>query len=141
MLRVLLVEDNNYDAQIATDALEGLAEVERHLHLTSAIMAANARNFDVIVLDVSLPDSQAADTIRRFIKHAPPMPILVCSSNPETLSEYGEWVDAVLTKPISMRAIADAVRRITDRTARPYLKQSTQRLFESLDILRQIAHG
>jgi DNA-binding response OmpR family regulator len=141
MLRILLVEDSPFDASLAMRRMDGFALVDAHATLTSALAAAKHKTYDAVVLDLNLPDSHGMHTVEAFIHSIPPLPILVCSTNPEALGELSEWVDTVMAKPLHKRALLDALNQITDRISQPYLQQSTQRIFESLQMLRQIAHG
>lgn len=77
---VLLVEDNPDDAEILRELL---AEVRAPVRLTTvdSLRAAEpllARgNIDLILLDLSLPDSQGLATVERALAAAPRIPILV----------------------------------------------------------------
>jgi signal transduction histidine kinase len=73
--KLLLVEDNPGDARLLRELLrEGfeLAHVER---LEEAI--ARARSADLVLLDLSLPDSHGLDTFRRLHAAVPQVPVLV----------------------------------------------------------------
>ena len=62
-LRVLLVEDNSIDAEVvlrrAAQADDRPLAVERADSLAAALAATAAASYDVIVLDLGLPDSAA----------------------------------------------------------------------------------
>lgn len=84
-LRVLLVEDNPGDVRLLQAALAdarpaqleiGLAQVNR---LGDALRQLGEEVFDVVLLDLSLPDSQGIDTYRRLRQEAPQIPIVVMS--------------------------------------------------------------
>ncbi|MFQ5817728.1 MAG: sensor histidine kinase [Terriglobia bacterium] len=80
-LRVLLVEDNPGDARLVE---MGLAEagpqrfqVERAERLVAANNRLRAGTFDVVLLDLSLPDSQGIDTLKRVRTQNREVPIVV----------------------------------------------------------------
>jgi DNA-binding response OmpR family regulator len=80
-INVLLVEDNPADAELVNWALARpsaqcfvLTHVSR---LTDGIERLNAGLPDVILLDLSLPDSVGMDTIRKMDSVAPTVPIVV----------------------------------------------------------------
>ena len=79
--RVLLVDDNPADADLFARALEsaptGSFEVEAVDRLSGAVARAGAGGVDVIVLDLSLPDSFGLDTLRSMRQAAPDVPIVV----------------------------------------------------------------
>ena len=81
-IRVLLVEDNPGDAfyikallsEIGVNSLE-LIHVE-HLNAAFRYLLDNER-FDIILLDLSLPDSQGIETLLALLDQAPGLPIVV----------------------------------------------------------------
>src|SRR5947207_2996005 len=80
-MRVLLVEDNADDADLlrrtlgeVTSTMFDLAHVER---LEEALKRVREENFDAVLLDLSLPDSQGLDTITKAAMAAPSLPIVV----------------------------------------------------------------
>ncbi len=83
--RVLLVEDNPGDARLVKEALnEGARDeftVQVAISLQQALesLAPVAETFDVILLDLSLPDSQGLETYRAIHARHPAVPVLVLS--------------------------------------------------------------
>jgi DNA-binding response OmpR family regulator len=78
---VLLVEDSAGDARLLQ---EMLADVSFHKHLItlvgrldSALRCLEETHFDLIVLDLGLPDEQGFDTFARVRQRAPQIPIIV----------------------------------------------------------------
>jgi PAS domain S-box-containing protein len=80
-VRILLVEDNPGDAKLVHHMLRsdpGLLrfEVTFAQTLAEAKAALAGKEFDAILLDLSLPDSQGLDTVAAMLKAAPKLPIL-----------------------------------------------------------------
>ncbi len=88
-LQVLLIEDNPADADLIEDTLEeaqldllpgaaafALMRVDR---LAAGLARVQAGDVAVVLLDLSLPDSQGLDTFRRLAAAAPTTPIVVLS--------------------------------------------------------------
>jgi PAS domain S-box-containing protein len=80
-LRVLLVEDNPGDARLLREAVAVVPEpglewvtVER---LGDALCRLADERFDVVLLDLSLPDAQGFETFARAEAEAPDVPIVV----------------------------------------------------------------
>ncbi|MDX2170299.1 MAG: ATP-binding protein [Deltaproteobacteria bacterium] len=91
---ILLVEDNPDDADVLRELLaDAEARVDLHWAETlSAGLAALARHpVEIMLLDLSLPDSQGLDTVRRALAAAPQLPILVLTG----LEDDGLGVAAV----------------------------------------------
>jgi signal transduction histidine kinase len=79
--RVLLVEDSPSDARLIQQSLLGymaqafaVTVVER---LDAAIARLQREQFDVLLLDLALPDSTGIETLIRMSEAAPEMPIVV----------------------------------------------------------------
>ena len=85
LLRVLLVEDNPGDAELMEEMLprDGttLFEVECVARLSEALECAGADRFDIIILDLNLPDSDGLATLRTMRQQAFRMPIVVLTGN------------------------------------------------------------
>jgi diguanylate cyclase (GGDEF)-like protein len=83
--RVLLVEDNPGDARLVREALNDGApeqfavEVAASLQQALASLAPAADMVDVVLLDLSLPDSQGLETYRAIHARHPGIPVLVLS--------------------------------------------------------------
>jgi len=82
-LRVLLVEDNATDALVACDELAHATEVafivEPATRLQTALALLAGAVFDVVLLDLSLPDCDGLDTYLRLRAAAPEVPVVVLS--------------------------------------------------------------
>lgn len=86
-MRVLLIEDNSGDARLIREVLAdavgtrfNLVHVEQlsqGLAYVTDDAAAGKIALAVVLLDLSLPDSQGLDTLTRFCAHAPQLPIIV----------------------------------------------------------------
>ena len=82
-LRVLIVEDDAVDRMqlerlLASTTLE-VAEVKCANRLATAIDMLRQSNFDVLLLDLGLPDSQGIESVMQLQTHAPDVPIIVLS--------------------------------------------------------------
>ncbi|TAF32828.1 MAG: PAS domain S-box protein [Oscillatoriales cyanobacterium] len=90
--KVLLVEDNPLEAELIEDLLSGisgrqcilLTKVER---LSEAQQRLSQESFDIILLDLSLPDSQGIETVARVQEYGVNVPIVVLTGqNDEELA-------------------------------------------------------
>ena len=83
-VRVLLVEDSPSDAALVEESLtqSGLGQFEfTHVEtLAEAMRQARQANFDVSLLDLTLPDSSGRETFLRARAEAPALPIVVMTS-------------------------------------------------------------
>ncbi len=79
--KVLLVEDNPGDARLVDIALSEPGPVQFRLErvglLSAALRRLEKEAFDVVLLDLSLPDSQGLDTVVAVRKQNPQVPVVV----------------------------------------------------------------
>jgi diguanylate cyclase (GGDEF)-like protein/PAS domain S-box-containing protein len=82
-IRILLVEDNIGDARLIEVLLEEEAGGEfdvRHVDRLRTAMDELARDhFDVVLLDLSLPDSHGLETVEALRRHSSLVPIVILS--------------------------------------------------------------
>lgn len=80
-LAVLLIEDNSADVAILTELLADSDaqswQITHFKRLNLALQQLQHNDFDVVLLDLSLPDSQGLDTIIQMQTAAPHIPIVV----------------------------------------------------------------
>jgi PAS domain S-box-containing protein len=146
LIHVLLVEDNPADALMLQTALEAdqqntfsLTRVER---LGEGIARMKQGGIDIVLLDLSLPDSQGLVTFEKFHHHHPGVPVLVFSGNTDEAAA-AEAVRAgaqdYLVKSLggfdmAGRAIRYAIERQHVQTS---LRQSEERYHSILDTMME----
>ena len=83
-IKVLLIEDNLAEARLLKEILKGNEKKEFHLvnvsRLSEAISLLQQTNFDVILLDLTLPDSQGLESLAPLLITAPKLPIVVLTN-------------------------------------------------------------
>lgn len=145
-MRVLIVEDSNTDSTIVQRYLQRdstAPEVHTATRLSDALAIAQTTALDVILLDMSLPDAQGLDAVRRMRAAVPLVPIVILS---------GMEDESVATEAVQAGAqdylIKGHVDHVTLRRALRYaierqqlldrLAQSEARLQEENLILRRL---
>ena len=82
-IRVLLVEDSPTDALLVDEALgqagPGRFVITQVSRLADGLSAIDSRDFDVILLDLGLPDSSGLKTFRALQARATHLPVIVLS--------------------------------------------------------------
>jgi len=82
-IRILLIEDNPGDARLLRELLaakEGASfDLEHEDRLSTALARLAQGDIDVILLDLSLPDSHGLDGLNKICAQAPKVPIVVLS--------------------------------------------------------------
>jgi two-component system alkaline phosphatase synthesis response regulator PhoP len=103
---ILLVEDEKHIAQGIIFNLELEGFLITHTETGAAAMDAFGRqSFDLVVLDLMLPDSHGFDLCREMRKTQPKLPILMLTAlgeEQDRVSGLKEGADDYLTKPFSL---------------------------------------
>lgn len=83
MIKVLLVEDNPVDAQLAKDFLEDSSPNQFSIihvdSLAEALKNLSRDRFDAVLLDLSLPDTKGLETVTHVLATSPGVPIVILS--------------------------------------------------------------
>src|SRR5271163_4197476 len=81
LISVLLVDDNAADARRIRDVLEEGSsreiKLEHSTRLETALARLDVGGIDVVLLNLSLPDSQGIDTLTQTRMRSPHVPIIV----------------------------------------------------------------
>ena len=80
-IKILFVEDNPGDVRLLQEVLKGIKSMQFEWvsvnYLAEAIKAITADRFDVILLDLSLPDSMGLATLEKIKPHARTVPVVI----------------------------------------------------------------
>jgi len=136
---VLLVEDNPGDSRLLAEMLRDLGgdtTLQTAETLTSGIEAVGSGEYDVVLLDLGLPESVGIETYRRLKMAAPEIAVVVLTGNTDiqlAVSAVDEGAQDFLVKgqfdeQLLGRAMAYAVSR---KQAETDLRRQTARLEEA----------
>lgn len=89
-LRVLLIEDSRKDARVIRGVLEDSVLHQFHIEhvwtLAEALIALDGESYDVMLLDLTLPDAKGIEGVNRLIEFKSDIPIVVMSSSDDEQS-------------------------------------------------------
>ncbi len=116
-MRILLVEDED---RIASFVVKGLSAeghtVERGSTVAEATGLALTRDYDLVILDLILPDGDGRDVLKRLRAENSDVPVLVVSAMGD-IDDKVDLLDAgandYLTKPFAFAELAARVRALT----------------------------
>ena len=122
-LKVLLIEDNPADARLIREALADARRTTFQLESAATLAAGQQRlvsgPVDIVLLDLSLPDSQGLETFRRLHHRWPQVPIVVLSGDEDdtvALTAVNEGAQDFLVKQrVDGDAIGRAIRYAIER--------------------------
>lgn len=135
-IRALLVEDNATDVLLLREAFADLSDfaiaISQVERLVEAVACLEDQTFDIVLLDLGLPDSQGMETFVRLHQHAPDIPIVVLTALADEavgVKAMQEGAQDYLVKqqvgaPLLGRAVRYAIERYH---LREQLEQSRQR--------------
>ncbi len=140
-ITVLLAEDDPTYAgllrEILSDASAGKIHCERVERLSEALAILSQQHFDVLLLDLGLPDKNGLDTFLEVKRHAPQLPVVVLTGTDDeklaldAMREGGQ--DYLVKGQFDGRLIARILRYAIER------KRLTETLREREEFFRLIS--
>jgi diguanylate cyclase (GGDEF)-like protein len=91
IIKVLYVEDEMDHAILIRELIEEIKNVHYELthvqNLNETLLELGNESYDIVLLDLSLPDEQGVDTVARVCEQAPDIPVVVMSgTDDETMA-------------------------------------------------------
>jgi PAS domain S-box-containing protein len=122
-IKVLLIEDNLGDAVLIQEMLKDVKTTDfevKHAQILSEGMGyLHGNDFDIILLDLALPDSQGIETFNRANDHAPELPIIILtglSDEEFAIKAVGEGAQDYLVKgEVDSRLLARSMKYAIER--------------------------
>jgi phosphoserine phosphatase RsbU/P len=123
VIRILLIEDNSGDARLVREALAEQGNTGYHIEhvtrLSAGLAVLASAGADLVLLDLSLPDSHGLDSLSRILPAAPDVPVVVMTGlDDETLAiraVHAGAQDYLVKGQISGRALARVTRHAVER--------------------------
>ncbi len=143
-IRVLLIEDNEGDADLVRERLDRESSVHFHVDWVTTLEAGRERlaqvKADLVLLDLSLPDSQGMDTFRTIRTLVPQLPVVILTGLDDqelafqTIHEGGQdfLVKGQATPQPMDKIIRYAVERKHAQTALLRSEERYRLLFETI---------
>ncbi|HET7813250.1 MAG TPA: hybrid sensor histidine kinase/response regulator, partial [Candidatus Baltobacteraceae bacterium] len=132
-VRVLVVEDSTTDAKIVQQYLrsgERPARTRVVSRLSAALALIAEETFDVVLLDLTLPDAEGLDAVRRMHEALPGVPIVILSASEN---------EDVATQAVKLGAQDYLIKgQVDDASLRRALRYAIERQQENL-LLRRLA--
>jgi two-component system sensor histidine kinase/response regulator len=124
-VRVLVAEDNAANQLVIRTMIERMGHrADLVANGVEALEAVRSRPYDLVLMDVMMPEMDGIDATRRIRALPPPLcalPVLGLTAHvaPEDHAEFhAAGMDSVITKPVSAKALAEAIAPVATRLAR-----------------------
>jgi DNA-binding response OmpR family regulator len=110
--KILLVEDDAGISELLTDFLieEGYEVITRSSGGTALSELAKNR-YDVVLLDMGLPDMTGNDVLAQLVSQANSTPVILVSANANQL-RYRDRVKAVVHKPFNLFGLLEVIEQV-----------------------------
>ena len=118
MIRVLLVDDHTILRRGLAQIISETQDLEVGGEADSgaqAIKLARAEHFDVVLLDISMPDRNGLDTLKQLKKEKPKLAVLMLSMHPEehyAMRALKAGASGYLTKQSAPALLVTAIRQV-----------------------------
>lgn len=128
-LRIFMVEDIELNVTVARSLLEGMGHtVDVAMSGQEAIEKFDPKGYDIVLLDIQLPDMTGFDVAKSFYSKyndLPPLIALTANVLKDKQEYLSKGIEDVLTKPLSVEAVVkllsklfkDQVHRISSSVA------------------------
>jgi diguanylate cyclase (GGDEF)-like protein/PAS domain S-box-containing protein len=135
-LRILLIEDDRVEAELIADQIGcsalGDAAVDHEHRLAAGLTALQARPYDVVLLDLNLPDGSGIENLHRTKAAAPTAPVIILTNVEDeeaAAAAVGEGAqDYLFKRVISPAVLCRAIRyAIVREEAEAALRASEER--------------
>ncbi len=115
MKKILLVDDTKEIYQMVVQSVGEIAEVTWAKCLDEASTMLNENEFNILILDIELPDGDGIEFCSRIKPNYPNTPVLFITSH-TTLSEkklaFTVGADGFITKPFSPPALLERIKEV-----------------------------
>lgn len=130
-LRILLIEDNTADIRLIKELLKKSSdlfyEIESCIRLSESIDILKKKDFDIILLDLTLPDSDRESTLEKFVSYSSKIPIIILTGLDDkdlALSSLKNGIQDYLVKgEINTNLLTRSILYAIERHKTKYIKE------------------
>jgi two-component system, OmpR family, copper resistance phosphate regulon response regulator CusR len=119
-MRILVVEDEEKVARFVERGLKAeLYTVDVATDGVTALYHLKEGGYDIIILDLNLPDFSGNEILRQMRKNGDQTPVLILTARgsiPEKVESFQEGADDYLTKPFSFTELLLRIRALARRS-------------------------
>ncbi|MFY9822273.1 MAG: PAS domain S-box protein [Thermoanaerobaculia bacterium] len=120
-IRILHVEDDPDLQRVVAAIIAGEAEVEAASTLAEARLCLSREHFDLVILDLALPDGSGLDLLTLLGNLAPPTPVLIFSAHEVDREVAGHAASVLVKSQTSNRELLETIRSVlAARTPTPW---------------------
>ncbi len=117
MRNILLVDDTQETYQMVLHSVGGIAELSWAKNINEATSMIKEKEFNLLILDVELPDGSGIDFCYKIQTSHADVPVLFLTSHTdldEKSLAFSVGADSFLTKPFSMPELRQRILAVDD---------------------------
>ena len=113
MKKILVVDDEENIRQLYKEEFEELGyEVTTVADGIQALAALDTKKFDLVTLDMRMPDIDGIETLRKMKEKSSTLPVIICTAYEEYKHDFGSWCsDAYVVKSADTSLLRETVKK------------------------------
>jgi len=114
MKKIMVVDDEVNIRELYREELEDMGfEVTTVADGGQALAAMDTTKFDLVTLDMRMPDMDGIETLRKMKEKDSSLPVIICTAYEEYKHDFGSWCsDAYVVKSSDTSQLRDVVKKI-----------------------------
>lgn len=114
MKKILVVDDEANIRELYKEELEDMGyAVTAVENGDKALALLDTTKFDLVTLDMRMPDIDGIETLRRMKEKDSALPVVICTAYEEYKHDFGSWCsDAYVVKSADTTQLRDTVKNI-----------------------------
>ena len=114
MKKILVVDDEENIRELYQEEFQEMGfEVTTVPDGIQALDKINTVKFDLVTLDMRMPDMDGIETLRRMKEKNHTLPIIICTAYEEYKHDFGSWSsEAYVVKSADMTQLRDTVKKL-----------------------------
>jgi DNA-binding response OmpR family regulator len=114
MKKVLVVDDEENIRELYREELEEMGyAVTTVSDGIQALTAMDTGKFDLVTLDMRMPDQDGIETLRKMKEKDSTLPVIICTAYEEYKQDFGSWCsDAYVVKSADTTLLRETVKKI-----------------------------
>lgn len=114
MKKILVVDDEANIRELYREELEDLGyEVTTVADGAEALAVIDTTKFDLVTLDMRMPDIDGIETLRKMKEKDSTLPIVICTAYEEYKHDFGSWCsDAYVVKSADTSLLRETIKKI-----------------------------
>ncbi len=114
MKKILVVDDEENIRELYREEFEEMGyAVTTVSDGNKALEALDKDKFDLVTLDMRMPDIDGIETLRKMKEKDSALPVIICTAYEEYKHDFGSWCsDAYVVKSADTQLLRETVRKI-----------------------------